>query len=118
MKSTKAGTGKYLELTFEVMQGTFKGRRVWARLNLDNPKAEAEQIARATLSAVCRAVSVLTPNDSTELHNLPLVIHVVCRKQHDTGEITNEIKGYSRKGPATPPTPQPGADTTPPWKRP
>ena len=56
MKPTKAGTGHYLQLTFQVVEGEFKNRLLWARLNLDNPNATAVQIARAELSAICRAV--------------------------------------------------------------
>ena len=76
------------------------------------------QIAQADLSAICRAVGVLAPKDSFELHNLPLVIHVRCRNRTDTGELVNEIKGYSKKD-----TPSPAAaaapvtDDTPPWNR-
>jgi hypothetical protein len=126
MKANKAGTGHYLQLTFEVIDGPYKGRYLWARLNLDNPNATAVQIAKAELSAVCRAVGVLAPNDSTDLHDLPLVIHVKCKKRPDTGEVTNEIKGYSPKAslaeattstkPAAVP-PANGKPTTPPWKR-
>ncbi len=36
MKPTKSGNGAYLELTFDVIEGEFKGRKLWARLNLDN----------------------------------------------------------------------------------
>jgi hypothetical protein len=36
----------------------------------------------------------------------------------DTGEITNEIKGYSKKeSPAAPSNNASAAKTTPPWKR-
>jgi hypothetical protein len=69
---------------------------LWARLNLDNPNATAVTIARAELSAICRAVGVLAPKDSVELHNLPLVIHVKCKKWDDTGELTKEVKGYAK----------------------
>ena len=116
MKANKAGTGHYLQLTFEILDGTCKGRRLWSRLNLDNPNAMAVQIARAELSAVCRAVGVLAPNDSVDLHNLPLVVHVKCRKRDDTGEITNEIKGFAKKEPPVAAAP-PAANSTPPWRR-
>lgn len=117
MKSNKAGTGQYLELTFEIQEGEHQNRLLWARLNLDNPNATAVQIARAELSAICRAVGVMSPSDSAELHDLPLVINVRCKKREDTGEINNEIKGYAARQ-----TPQPvangqSADSTPPWKR-
>ena len=58
------------------------------------------KIARAELSAICRAVGVLAPNDSTELHNLPLVIHVRCKKRQDTGEITQRDQGLRQEGTA------------------
>jgi hypothetical protein len=118
-KPTKTGTGQYLQLTFQVVDGPYKGRNLWARLNLDNPNAKAVEIARAELSAICRAVGVLAPTDSVELHSLPLVIHVKCKKRDDTGELTNEIKGYSKKEAPAPPAAnaQPQANSTPPWRR-
>lgn len=115
MKPTKAGTGSYLQLAFEILDGTFKGRKQWARLNLDNPNATAVQIARAELSAICRAVGVMAPNDSTELHNLPLMIQVKCVKRPDTGDVVNEIKGYGKR--ESPPPPSAPTASTPPWKR-
>src|SRR5262245_42411620 len=64
MKPTKADTGHFLKLTFQIIDGPYKGRNLWARLNLDNPNAIAVQIAQAELSAICRAVGVLAPHDS------------------------------------------------------
>jgi len=116
MKPNKAGTGSLLQMTFQIIEGEYKNRLLWTRLNLANPSATAVQIARADLSAICRAVGVLAPKDSTELHNLPLFIHVRCKKRADTGELTNEIKGYVTKD--VPPTgAAPAANSTPPWKR-
>ena len=97
MKETRAGTGRYLQLEFEITDGEYAGRKLWARLNIENQNAEAVRMARADLSAICRAVNVLTPNDSADLHNLPLVIKVHCRKDKNTGEITNDIRGYEPK---------------------
>lgn len=117
MKPNKAGTGRYLELTFQVNEGEYLNRLLWERLNLENPNEAAVQIARGNLSAICRAVDVLAPQDSTELHNLPLVINVKCRKRSDTGELTNEIKGYSKRESSRPQHGEPQAESTPPWKR-
>jgi hypothetical protein len=117
VKPTKSGSGSYLQLAFQIVEGEFKGRFVWARLNLDNANSTAVQIARAELSAICRAVGVMTPNDSVELHNLPLVITVKCKKRDDTGEISNEIKGYAKREAAVG-QPQQVQTNTPPWRRP
>ena len=116
MKDTKSGNGSYLELQFQIIEGEYANRNAWARLNLSNPNAQAVQIARAQLSAICRAVGVITPNDSVELHNLPLVVDVRCTKREDTGEIVNEIKGFSKKEVASAPA-RPAASSTPPWAR-
>ena len=102
MKETRAGTGHYLQLEFEITDGEFAGRKLWSRLNLENQNAEAVRLARADLSAICRSVNVLTPTDSADLHNLPLVIKVHCRKDRNTGEITNDIRGYEPKANYTP----------------
>lgn len=118
MKPTKAGTGQYLQLTFQIIEGEYKGRLLWARLNLDNPSAMAVKIARAELSAICRAIGVMQPKDSLELHDLPLVIKVGCKKRDDVpgGEIVNEVKGYEKRAAAAQ-SPAPTTGSPPPWKR-
>jgi hypothetical protein len=115
-KPTKSGVGSYLQLTFQITDGEYRGRFLWARLNLDNPNKTAVKIARSELSSICRAVGVMTPRDSTELHNLPLVITVKCKKRDETGEITNEIKGYAAKESLSG-KPMQAATDTPPWRR-
>ena len=116
MKSTKSGTGAYLELTFQVIDGQHKNRLLWSRLNLENPNVQAVQIANAELSALCRAVGVMQPKDSIELHNLPLVVTVKIKKREDTGDLTNEIKGYAKKEALNRVAQQETANT-PPWVR-
>lgn len=118
MKPTKNGSGNYLQLTFTIIDGEYKNRVLWARLNLNNPNATAVKIAQSELSAVCHAVGVMQPRDSADLHNLPLVIVVKLRKREDTGDLANDIKGYERKGAGAPAQQQvPAAASTPPWRR-
>ena len=121
MKPTKNGKGEYLQIEFEVIDGPHKGRKVWDRLTLKHPNEQTVQIARGTLSALCRAVSVMKPKDSIELHNLPLVISVGCKNRDDNGEPTNVIKGYAkRESSSAPGVMRPAATangSVPPWKR-
>jgi hypothetical protein len=118
MKPTKAGDGSYLELELTILEGPAKGRKVWDRLCLNHPNAEAVKIARSNLSALCRAVGVMQPKDSVELHNLPLLVTVKCKKRDDTGEMTNEVRGYAKKQAAAgQPQQAVPTDSTPPWKR-
>ena len=116
MKATKAGTGEYLKLTFQVVGGPYKNRLLWTRLNLDNPNEKAVQIARGELSAICRAVEVPEPKDSSELHDRPLLITVKCKESDYNGEMENVIKGYS-KAVVGQSHPAPEAQNTRPWSR-
>lgn len=94
MKETKSGTGRYLQLTFEVIEGDYRGRKLWERINLLNPNQTAVRIAKETLAKICLAVNVPVLKDTVELHNLPLTVEVKLKTDAD-GEVRNEIKGYS-----------------------
>lgn len=121
-KETKSGNGVYLQLTFQIIEGEHEGRLLWDRLNLDNPNKQAVEIARRTLSAICRAVNVLTPKAKEELHDIPLAIKVKQTTRKDTGEAKNEIAAYKAKDEVATDGGG-GLDTaqaqsaTPPWKR-
>jgi hypothetical protein len=120
MKATKDGAGKYLQLTWEIVDGQYKGRKFWDRLNLQNKSAQAVAIAEATLSSICRAIGVMKPADSQQLHGVPVTISVKCVKRDDSGEITNEIKGYSKlgaKNPAAGSAQAASTDSVAPWAR-
>jgi hypothetical protein len=98
VKETKNGNGRFLQLEFEIIDGEYKGRKVWTRINLWNPNKDAVRIAQGDMTAICRAVNVLHPKDSVELHNLPLCIKVAL-KPNQNGELQNEIPigGYEPK---------------------
>lgn len=115
-RETKAGTGSYLLLEFDVMEGPHKGRKLWDRLNIWNPSQQASEIANRTLSAICTAVNLPVPGSSEALHNRPLALTVAIVNRKDTGEPTNRIKGYKASGAATgEPAPASNAPGATPW---
>ncbi len=123
MKPTKTGNGEMLQLEFTVLDGEFKGRKVWDRLCIRHANSQTVTIAQANLSAICHAVGVLRPQDSMQLHHIPLVVTVKC-KADESGEIHNEIKGYAKRESKLPtttgasqPPPTPEANQTAPWER-
>ncbi len=95
IKPTKKNDGQYLEMVFEILDEKFKDRKLWTRLNLDNPNPDAVTIAKRELSSICRAVDVMRPGDSSDLHDRPLIISVSQTKRQDNGEMTNIIKGFA-----------------------
>jgi hypothetical protein len=117
MKPTKNGDGSLLELQFQIIEGEYKGRLVWSRLCLENKNEITVKIAKSQLADICRAVGVMTPADSVQLHNLPLQISVKVKKRNDSDETTNEIKAYSKRETAQMQNPPSAAKGLAPWKR-
>ncbi len=98
VEPTKKNDGRMVVLELQILSGEFQNRKLFDRLNLWNPSEKAVTIARGTLSAICRAVNVLTPKDTSELHNRPLRVKVAVSDDPQYGK-RSEIKGYkSRNG--------------------
>ncbi len=116
-KPTKKGTGEYLQFVFEVLDGPFKGRKVWARLNLKNPNQTAVDIAQRELAALCRAVGIIKPSNSSELHNKPFLATVGIEVD-DRNREGNSIKKYEAVGGPAPQAAAPAAATSAPFSRP
>lgn len=118
MKKTKNGQGEYLEVVYQLVgEGIYKGRRLWSRHNLVNNNETAVSIAQSELSSICRAVNVLKPNDSLELHNIPLIVKVACRKNKDNDQMTNDVVGWKSKSGSVGTTAPAAAGSAPPWAR-
>jgi len=76
-------TGR-LDLDFEIIGGQHDGHVIVKQLHLHGSNANTERQARAELSQVCRAVGVMAPKDSSELHNIPMVINVGVNERRNT----------------------------------
>jgi len=104
-KISQAGN-RFVVLVFEVAEGPHAGRKLWVNLNLYHPNADIVKLARAELASICLAVGVPSPQDSGQLHHIPLVIDVKCAARKDTGELQNRVKGYTAKSVVSRGTPQ------------
>lgn len=93
-KRNKNGTGSYIEFRLEVLEGEYQGRKIYDRLNLVHENGDAVRKAKQSLSQICLAVGNPTPNDTQELHNIPLVAEVVLGTPTADGRVFNEVKKY------------------------
>lgn len=99
MKPTSNGQGAYLATVYQVLEGKYKGAKLFDRINLQNSNPTAVEIGYRQLSAICHAVGVIQVEDSAQLHNRPLGVKVSLRaagpgadgKYYDA---SNEVKGY------------------------
>jgi Protein of unknown function (DUF669) len=112
VSETKAGTGRKVELEFEVLDGPHKGRRFWTTLNLWNPNPVAVEIAQRELNSICHAVGKLRVADTEELHTHPMLVTLGI---DDSGR--NVPKGYKPAAGAPPSAPAAVGSATPrgPW---
>lgn len=101
MKATKAGNGQYLQLKLAIVDGEFKGRYIWERLNLVNPNQQAVDIARAQFSSICRAIGQMEVSDSSQLHNMPLTVSISYRPARD-GQDADPRYSFKKPGGAQP----------------
>ena len=95
LKSTKAKDGKYIALTFKVLEGEFEKRLVYTNLNIVNKNDTAVKIAQSDLKAICEAVGFEGELEDTEdLHNIPLAIKLSVKPETAQWPAKNEIKGF------------------------
>ena len=133
MKDNANRDGSHLDLTFVVIDGKYAKRKLWTCLNLANANPQTVKIANGHLSAICHAVNVMTPVDSEELHNIPLVVTVTQKPRDDGKGMSNPITAYESvaaaetSSPATAPAAPQAANAAPgspnaapqtaPWQR-
>ncbi|MFN4204803.1 MAG: DUF669 domain-containing protein [Agrobacterium albertimagni] len=137
MRLTKDGMGQYLNLEIDVLDGPYKGRKLFDRLNLVNNNTQTVEMAQRTLSAICHATGRLQVQDSEELHLIPFMAVVQVQPPKNGYGESNKIRYQpleaatpaAQPAPAARPataapampapqaTPAAGGFKTAPWKR-
>jgi len=106
LKDSKNG-GKFLALKVILSDGQYANTEFTERLNIVNSNDTAVKIAYETLARIAKAVGLATlPNDSTMLHNRPMMVKVVTEagtpfvakdgsQQQGKDKSVLDSKGYS-----------------------
>jgi len=92
LRVTKDGTGQYLWLMMDILDGEFQGRKVFDQLNLINRSAQTVEIAQRTLSAICHATGKMQVSDSEELHLIAMTITVTVEPPKNGYGERNRIR--------------------------
>lgn len=132
---TKAGNGERLAITFEVIDGEFRGRKIWDGISYRHSNPKAQEIGQKQINALCRAIGFSGHlEDSTQLHGTPLVVRVIVGQDDPQYRPKNIVKAYKAANeapaPAAPPAraaaptatqarpaAAPAAAASRPWKR-
>lgn len=94
VKDTRDKTGKYISLEFTVMNGEFKGRKVWTNLNIVNRNPVAVDIAKKELATICRACGKGVIQDTNQLHMIPILMKLRITPPKGDYPAKNEPTGY------------------------
>ncbi|MBT7445843.1 MAG: DUF669 domain-containing protein [Methylococcales bacterium] len=95
--SAKSGRGRYLSLEIEIVEGNFQGRRVWENLNLNHTNPETVEIAQRKLSQICRAMGVLSLDESAQLYNVPFQLSIQYDYQNQVRYTFNRLDSCSQQ---------------------
>ena len=117
LRQTKAGTGSYLNIRADVMDGPHAGRVVFGMITVTNPNSQAVEIGQGQLRELLRAVGLNTLEDTDQLVGRRCQIKVGI-DERDGYEPKNNIKGWRpieiRAKPAAAAEPRPAAARTAP----
>jgi hypothetical protein len=116
IKNTKAGTGQYIAVRYDITGPTHQGRVVFGNLNIKNPNPKAEEIGRQQLGELMRAIGLTTVQDTDQLIGGQLSIKLDVRESEQYG-ASNDVKGYKSNGAAPPVAAKApaAAKAAPPW---
>lgn len=93
LRETKAGNGKFLEITYQVIEGREVGQTVKDRINVMNPSETAQRIGLSQLKKICEAVGHKGQlGDSCQLHGKPMAIKVSIEEFESNSEKGKMLK--------------------------
>jgi hypothetical protein len=94
MKTTKSGSGSYLEVELTIERGEYAKRKLWARINVHNASETAQRIGREQFNALCVSAGfkVGEVKDTAKLIGKRLVALVDIEKG-DRGDM-NRVVGF------------------------
>lgn len=123
LETNKKQTGEVLTLEHDILEGEYKGRKIWDRLNISHENAVTEEIGRKQLRKLIEAAGLpLDLSDSEKLHYKPVITVLKVEKRKDNGEDTNKVSYYKSINDSSAPVENKQAEAAPvakaqPWKK-
>jgi hypothetical protein len=112
VRDTKAGTGQYIAIRFDVTGPTNEGRVIFTNINISNPNPKAVEIGHQQLGRITEIANIAELTDTDQLIGMSMGIKVTVKSDEQYGD-RNEIRGY-RESKMKPSMVKAGA-AAPPW---
>jgi hypothetical protein len=123
LKTTKAGTGQYIAVRYDVTGPTHQNRVVYGNINIDNANPKAEEIGRQQLRSLMESIGLAKLTDTDQLIGGNVKIKLKVENDPQYGD-RNQVNGFASVSGAAPlkpsaPAPAPAAKSSsaPPWAR-
>ena len=97
LRQTKAGTGQYIAVRYDVTGPTHQGRVIFGNLNIRNANPQAESIGRQQLGELMRAIGLAKVEDTDQLIGHHLQIKVKIRESAGY-DPQNDVSGFRASG--------------------
>lgn len=90
----KSSGNTYIKLTFQIIDGDFKGRNVWHNLILTAGSMEGQRKIDGIITSLCNACGVDEFEDTNDLHDIPLIILLTQKPEADGFGAQNKITSF------------------------
>lgn len=123
IKQTKAGTGRYIAVRYDITGPSHMGRVIFSNLNTENANPKAEEIGRQQLRSLMEAIGLAKLADTDQLigANVKIKLKVESDPQYgDRNQVSafSKLEGGSSAKPAPAAKPAAAAaSSAPPWAR-
>lgn len=126
LKDTKTGTGQYIKMKLDILDGEKAGRVLFTNLNIRNQNEMAEKIGKQQLGSVMRATGLAKLSNTDELIGGQMQVKVKVTKSEQYGDDDgnqNEVTAFKSLNESTAPAPAAGAakpaatKAAPPWAK-
>jgi len=87
--------GQRLGFQFQVMEGQYKGRILFANLNLENENEDTVRMAEEEFTSICLACGKKTVEDTDELNGIELIMSVKVKPKTAQYPAQNVSTGYA-----------------------
>jgi hypothetical protein len=120
VKATKAGTGEYIAVRYDITGPSHQGRVVFGNLNIKNANPTAEAIGYQQMGELMRAIGLPRIDDTDQLVGGQLQIKLDVRKSEQYGD-SNDVKAFKSLAGGSMPmaaasaAPKAAAKAAPPW---
>ena len=94
LKQTKARTGEYIALRYDVLGPAHQGRVIFGKLNIRNPHPHIQDIGIQQLGELMRAIGLASVEDTDQLIGGHLEIKVKISETNGGCDFSNYVSNF------------------------